>query len=229
MVPDDLEGDLQLAESIIDDSYVENTVRLQNIVATASFNMSIDLPSIAWMYKSDYSPSSFAAAQIKLKVPEITALIFSTGKLVVTGAHNENVSRTCVQIFYHMIKAVHPEIEITETGIRNIVASCQLSSYIDLEKLFAAYPISSHYAPSLFPGLRFKLHEPRCKVLLFVKGRIVITGCNNREDVARAYQQIKAIIDPYLSTTPITHDGIAQQREANKKRRLVEDEEEDAF
>ena len=161
--PDVDEVDLQLADAILPSDWVENTIFMQNVVATASFNKEIDLPSVAWKYRSDYSPSTFAAAQIKLKVPQVTALVFSTGRLVVTGAPNEAVSTNAVHVFYNMIRAIHPDIMITATKIQNIVASTQLSSYIHLENMLAAYPVSSHYAPSLFPGLRFKLYEPKCK------------------------------------------------------------------
>jgi len=218
-----------LDDSILPEGYEENTITLQNVVSTANFQMPLDLRAIAWRYKSDYSPSVFAAAQIKIKRPKLTALIFETGRMVLTGSSSENVAMNAVQVFYNMLKEIHPDLLITSVQIQNIVASAQLSKYIDLEKILKAYPVSSHYSPELFPGLRFKMYVPKCKILLFVKGRIVITGCNNRESIINAYRQIISVIEPYLSTTPIEHAVIASNRAAAKKQRLEEEFEADVF
>lgn len=36
------------------------------------------------------------------------------------------------------------------------------------------------YEPELFPGLIYRMIEPKCTLLVFVSGKIVITGCKVR-------------------------------------------------
>jgi len=224
---DDIVEDLQLLETIIPENYKDNELYIQNVVSTSHFNRAIDLHEIAWRYKANYNPSKFAAVQLKIKNPKVTGLIFDTGRLVLTGAVSELISMVAVQIFYGLIREIHPDILLTKLKITNIVASAQLREYIDLERILEKYPVSSHYNPSLFPGLRFTISNPKCKVLLFVKGRLLITGCSTREDLSLAYRKIIAVVSSFLSTAPIKHAVITSNRAANKKRRI--EEEEDVF
>jgi transcription initiation factor TFIID TATA-box-binding protein len=223
--------DIDPLATILPLDWKENTILLQNVVATATFNRSVDLDEFAWRFKGEFTPSVFAATQIKLKHPPVTGLVFSTGKLVITGAFSESSAFVHIHTFYNMLMQVHPDIVIKSAQIQNLVANTQLRKFIRIDALAKAYPISTHYAPSLFPGLRFKLHDPKSKALIFVKGRIVLTGCSNRADVIRAYQQIMAIVEPFCSDEEVKHEHIATAIEANKKQRIREqdEDEEDVF
>lgn len=63
---------------------------LQNLVATANLNLSLDLRKIAqWCRNAEYNPSRFSAVIMRIRDPRTTALIFSNGKIVITGAKSE--------------------------------------------------------------------------------------------------------------------------------------------
>ena len=65
---------------------------LQNLVATANLNcIELDLKSIALKCRNaEYNPKRFAAVIMRMQDPlRTTALIFKTGKMVITGAKSE--------------------------------------------------------------------------------------------------------------------------------------------
>ncbi|XP_016000353.2 TATA box-binding protein-like 2 isoform X2 [Rousettus aegyptiacus] len=61
--------------------------QLQNIVSTANLACKLDLKKIALHAKNaEYNPKRFAAVIMRIREPRTTALLFSSGKMVCTGA-----------------------------------------------------------------------------------------------------------------------------------------------
>ena len=59
---------------------------LQNIVATCNLATELDLKTIALKARNaEYNPKRFAAVIMRIRDPKTTALIFRSGKMVVTG------------------------------------------------------------------------------------------------------------------------------------------------
>ena len=76
-----------------------------------------------------------------------------------------------------------------ELKIQNIVASAILGGMMDLEK--AAYTLEhTMYEPEQFPGLIYRMEEPKVVILLFASGKLVCTGAKKEEDVYVAVDQL---------------------------------------
>lgn len=61
-------------------------INIQNIVATADFGKEFDLETIFQKYNTLYEPEQFLGVILKLENLNVTVLLFSTGKCVITGA-----------------------------------------------------------------------------------------------------------------------------------------------
>jgi len=60
--------------------------KIQNIVVIADFDEDLDLETLVKKHKMVYEPEQFPGAIIKIKEPcTVTALIFASGKAVITG------------------------------------------------------------------------------------------------------------------------------------------------
>jgi transcription initiation factor TFIID TATA-box-binding protein len=60
-------------------------------VSTANLGIALDLRNIALNCRNaEYNPKRFAAVIIRIRDPKTTALIFSSGKMVITGAKSED-------------------------------------------------------------------------------------------------------------------------------------------
>ncbi len=74
--------------------------------------------------------------------------------------------------------------------IENIVASSQISEGLDLWEVHEALE-ESEYNPDEFPGLVYRLEEPKTSFLLFRSGKIVCTGANTFTDPQRGVEMVK--------------------------------------
>jgi transcription initiation factor TFIID TATA-box-binding protein len=162
-------------------------INIQNVVATASLGQTFDLLTIVQMIPGvEYRPQQFPGLVYRLKKPRTTTLIFSSGKMVCTGAKSERQSRKAVMKVVEDLKKIG--IIITgkpEIKIQNIVASVGLGGTIDLEK--TTYSLEkTMYEPEQFPGLIYRMNDPKVVILLFTSGNLVITGAKKEEEVYRA-------------------------------------------
>ena len=48
----------------------------------------------------------------------------------------------------------------------------------------------NQYEPELFPGLIYRMVNPKIVLLIFVSGKIVLTGAKVREEIYRAFEVI---------------------------------------
>jgi len=72
-----------------------------------------------------------------------------------------------------------------------MVASCSVDFKIMLEKLSnTGHKDFSTYNPESFPGLIYKMTEPKVCLLIFCSGKIVLTGAKNKEDIDKAFKKI---------------------------------------
>jgi transcription initiation factor TFIID TATA-box-binding protein len=72
-----------------------------------------------------------------------------------------------------------------EITIQNIVASGDIGVNIDLEKAILILE-NSMYEPEQFPGLIYRMRNPKTVVLIFGSGKIVITGAKFEKQVPEA-------------------------------------------
>jgi transcription initiation factor TFIID TATA-box-binding protein len=162
-------------------------INIQNVVASATLGQDLDLSSIVRAFPGvEYRPESFPGLVFRLKKPKTAILIFSTGKMVCTGAKSERQSRKAVMKVVDELKRNGIVISgKPDTKIQNIVASVELGGSIDLEKI--TYSLEkTMYEPEQFPGLIYRMDEPKVVILIFSSGKLVCTGAKKEEEVYRA-------------------------------------------
>jgi len=78
--------------------------------------------------------------------------------------------------------------------IRNIVASAGLDGTIDIEK--ATYLLKrAMYEPEQFPGLIYRMEEPKVVFLLFTTGKLVCVGAKMEEEIHRATATLRQTLE----------------------------------
>jgi transcription initiation factor TFIID TATA-box-binding protein len=172
--------------------FPENIIpKLQNIVSTANLKCELDLREIALQAKNaEYNPKRFAAVIMRIRDPKTTALIFASGKMVCTGARSEEDSRKAARQYAKIINKLGFPVKFSEFKIQNIVGSCDVQFPIRLEGLANAHSRFCSYEPEMFPGLIYRMNKPKIVLLIFVSGKIVLTGAKDRNDIYLAFQTI---------------------------------------
>ncbi|ORX64549.1 TBP-domain-containing protein [Anaeromyces robustus] len=174
---------------------------LQNIVATVNLETRLDLKTIALHARNaEYNPKRFAAVIMRIREPKTTALIFASGKMVVTGAKSEEQSRLAARKYARIIQKLGFPARFSEFKIQNIVGSCDVKFPIRLEGLACAHGHFSSYEPELFPGLIYRMVKPKIVLLIFVSGKIVLTGAKVREEIYQAFENIYPVLTDFRKT-----------------------------
>lgn len=168
---------------------------LQNVVATVNLGCKIRLYDIARQAKNaEYNPKRFAAVIMRIRDPKTTALIFASGKMVITGAKSEFHSRTATEKYIKVLKRIGYPAKFHEYKIQNIVSSCDVKFSIRLEGLSFHHKDFCSYEPELFPGLIYRMVKPKIVLLIFVSGKIVLTGAKTREEIYQAFENIYPVL-----------------------------------
>jgi transcription initiation factor TFIID TATA-box-binding protein len=159
-------------------------IKIENIVASASLGVRIPLEKIVeHLEGTEYEPEQFPGLVYRMKDPKAAALIFSSGKIVCTGVRSiEDVNKVVKKVVKMIKDAKLGEPKTYSIQIENIVASAKLEANLNLDKI--AFELEySEYEPEQFPGLVYRMKDPKAAFLLFSSGKVVCTGVRKAEDI----------------------------------------------
>ncbi|KAI9999087.1 hypothetical protein PInf_003769 [Phytophthora infestans] len=168
----------------VDDDWEERLnleVKIMNVVGTVDLKTPLDLKTIALHARNaEYNPKvlkRFSAVIMRLRDPKTTALIFGSGKKLNFPA------------------------KFTEFKVRNVMGTCDIRFPIRLEGLLNDHARFSSYEPELFPGLIYKLVEPKLTLLIFVSGKIVLCGARDSNHLHQAIDKMYPVLLQYRKMT----------------------------
>jgi transcription initiation factor TFIID TATA-box-binding protein len=171
----------------------------RNIVATVNLGCTLNLKQITLHARNaEYNPKRFAAVIMRIREPKTTALIFSSGKMVCTGAKSEESARLAARKFARIIQKLGFSATFKEFKIQNIVGSCDVKFPIRLEQLQTRHQNFCSYEPELFPGLIFRMLQPKVVLLIFVSGKIVLTGAKEKSHIHEAFRYIYDLLQEFI-------------------------------
>jgi len=182
----DDEEDFEDEEEEFDEEELD--YKIENVVATVTVEITekIDLNQIARKHAEvEYNPERFPGLVMRIEKPRATILIFSTGKMVVTGLRKAAEAERVVEKVVKNIRKAGIKLSNPEITIQNIVASGDLHTNIDLN-MAAIVMEYAMYEPEVFPGLIYRMQDPKTVFLIFSTGRIVCTGAKQKEIVREA-------------------------------------------
>jgi transcription initiation factor TFIID TATA-box-binding protein len=171
---------------------VKAIISIENIVASATLNQDIDLSSVVKAFPSvEYRPQQFPGLVFRLKKPKTATLIFGSGKMVCPGAKSERQAKRAVRKVVRELKNNGIVIRRKPTiKVVNMVASASFGVRIELEK--AVYRLGrTMFEPEQFPGLIYRMDEPKVVILVFASGKIVCTGAKREEEVYESVSKLR--------------------------------------
>lgn len=172
-----------------------NEIRIQNVVASVLMRQTFDLDAIVKAFPDvEYRPKVFPGLVFRLKKPKTATLIFSSGRMVCTGAKSEKEARRAVKKVVKKLKSGGLTIRgKPEIIIQNIVASGQLDGQVDLVELCNRAHLggSLMYEPEQFPAAIYRMDNPKVVLLVFSTGKIVCTGAKKESEVPEAVEKLQ--------------------------------------
>ena len=158
--------------------YTHNTVSTVHIAVGV---VKLDLEFIARSLRySTYDRKRFAAITIRISNPKITALLFSSGKLVVTGAVSKQMAMNATRQIIGNLRRLYrlSSMSYSRHLIQNIVCNVCVPDImtIDISRIYKEHNNLCTYQPKIFPGLIFRPSRSPIVLLVFKSSRIIVTG-----------------------------------------------------
>ena len=166
-------------------------IKVVNIVVSTSLMHAIPLEKMAaTLSNTEYNPEQFPGLVIRIKEPKTSALIFSSGKVVCTGALSMDKVEERIKKIIKSLEKINVKITVKpEIKIQNIVASGSVGMDLNLNTL-AMKLENTEYEPEQFPGLVYKLAAAKATFLLFSNGKVVCTGTKSEKEVHAALDKL---------------------------------------
>ena len=168
---------------------------IQNIVVSTSLEHDIPLIKLAEVLpNTEYNPEQFPGLVMRIKDPKTSALIFSSGKVVLTGAKSLTKVQESLKKIIKNLEKIKVRIRIKpKIAVQNMVASGCINMDLNLNSL-AMKLDNTEYEPEQFPGLVYKLPGTRATFLLFSNGKIVCTGTTSETKLREAVEKLVIIL-----------------------------------
>ena len=168
-------------------------IKIENVVASTTIAREIDLNRLKnFLPESKYNPHQFPGLVLRLKNPRTASLIFRSGKVVCTGGKNiEDIKKAIKEVATKMAATGIRVYKRPDIEIQNIVASANLGKKLNLNEIALSWGLENvEYEPEQFPGLVYRMEDPKVVILLFGSGKLVCTGARKEEEVAKAVKKI---------------------------------------
>ena len=177
---------------------------INNIISSVSLGSNLNIKNIALKIKNAEYTNNFSKLILKSKNTKATATIFSSGKMVCSGAKTEKQSKSICIKFGKIVNKVGFNVELKNFKIQNIIASYDVKFKICLPKLFneinTLINISKNiynyvkYNSDNFPGLIFYMNDLKVSLLVFEYGKVVISGAKKKEEIEEIFRNVYPLL-----------------------------------
>jgi len=170
-------------------------IKLENVVASAVFERGLDIKAVSLrMEGAEYNPERFPGLIYRLRNPKVALLLFGSGKCVCTGAKNVEDIHTALRIVTRQMKKAGFSIEApSNIVIQNIVATFDVGANLNLNSIAITLGLERvEYEPEQFPGLVYRMDDPKIVMLFFGSGKVVCTGAKNAKEIEEAAKKLIA-------------------------------------
>ena len=172
-----------------------STINVENMVASTKLADEFDLHKIvAELECAEYNKEKFPGLVYRTKAPKAAFLIFTSGKVVCTGAKNVEDVHTAITNMVGTLKSmgiekIYPKPEII---VQNIVATADFKVDLNLNAVVLGMGMENvEYEPEQFPGVVCRVKKPKVVVLVFSSGKLVVTGGKTVNDCEEGVQVIR--------------------------------------
>jgi len=176
----------------------EYNIKIENVVASTKLAEEFDLTKIEAEFEgAEYNKQKFPGLVYRVSDPKAAFLVFTSGKVVCTGAKNVEDVHTVIGDMAKKLNGIGIEtIAEPEITVQNIVASADLKAVLNLNAIAIGLGLENiEYEPEQFPGLVYRIDEPKVVVLIFSSGKLVVTGGKSPENCEEGVEVVRQQLD----------------------------------
>lgn len=184
--------DAQTDKKAVPATKTSHNIKIQNVVISVDTGTRMLLDVLArHLENAEYEPESFPGLVYRIKEPKASTLIFTTGKIICSGAKSFDEAKLAISKLIKKFREIGLKVPSDpKTEIVNIVASAELGVRLDLNKIVFELG-ECEYEPEQFPGLVYRLDSPKVVFLIFNSGKLVCTGARSEKAVEIAVDNLR--------------------------------------
>jgi transcription initiation factor TFIID TATA-box-binding protein len=176
----------------------ESSIKIENVVASTKLAEEFDLTVIEAEFEgAEYNKQKFPGLVYRVSDPKAAFLVFTSGKVVCTGAKNVADVHTVIGNMAKKLNSIGIKtLDDPQITVQNIVASADLHTILNLNAIAIGLGLENiEYEPEQFPGLVYRIDVPKVVVLIFSSGKLVVTGGKSPEDCERGVEVVRQQLD----------------------------------
>lgn len=191
------------------EDYLSKDVSIANIVASARFDMEIELSAVAeelesldsrWVEDTDHRHEKGNRLIIDIFDNNTVIILAASGVHVLTGAKSYDELIDARQKFYCALEGIgllhsseFGDIKfIDKFNVKNLVCVGEFDSEVNLSAASIGLGLeNTEYEPEQFPGLVYRPDEGSATLLIFASGKIILTGVRDTETSQELFEQLE--------------------------------------
>ncbi|VVC33322.1 TATA-box binding protein,TATA-Box binding protein-like [Cinara cedri] len=186
-------------------------ISISNVVTNFSVKSHLNLRFLALNGNNIEYRRENGMLTMKLRNPNATATIWSSGKIACTGSTSESRAKIASRRIARIIQKLgYHNAKFSSYRIVNVLGSCSLPFPIKVIQFSEKYKTIAQYEPELHPGVTFKIKELKATLKIFSTGSITVTA----PSVANVYQAIEQI---YPMVFPFRRERTAEDERVIRK------------
>jgi len=176
----------------------EYNIKIENVVASTKLAEEFDLIKIEAEFEgAEYNKQKFPGLVYRVTDPKAAFLVFTSGKVVCTGAKNVADVHIVIGNMAKKLNGIGMETIVDpEITVQNIVASADLHATLNLNAIAIGLGLENiEYEPEQFPGLVYRIADPKVVVLIFSSGKLVVTGGKSPQHCEQGVEVVRQQLD----------------------------------
>ena len=177
------------------------SLKIENIVASGVIAESLDLGALSGKIKNcELNKKRFPGAVCRIEDPKMASLIFSSGKIVLTGSRTTTALADGLAVIIKSLNdAGFETLKEPRVAINNMVCSYDLGRYINLNRVVVTLDLENiEYEPNSSPGLSTGSKIPKLSSLSSLQERSILTGGRNLEDIRKGIDVLEHKLESVL-------------------------------
>ncbi|XP_034431233.1 TATA box-binding protein-like protein 1 [Hippoglossus hippoglossus] len=175
-------------------------ILVTNVVATFTTQCPLILRTIALNGFNVIYKREAGQVQMKLRKPKITASIWSSGKVMCTGARSEDESKRGARRVARCLQKLGFNVRFSAFKVVNVLAVCYMPFAINLIDFTKNNFPNVSYEPELHPSATYRNKKIKATVQVFSTGSITITGPNVK-NVVKGVEKVYPLL--FQCKTPL--------------------------
>ncbi|XP_017476560.1 PREDICTED: TATA box-binding protein-like protein 1 [Rhagoletis zephyria] len=177
-------------------------ITISNVVSHFSVRCHLNLRTIATNGSNVVYQREQSIILMKLRTPQVTASIWSSGKIVCTGASSEEQAKSASRRVARVLQRMGFRVKFSSYRVVNVLGTCRMPFGIKIGEFSTAHRQVASYEPELHPGATYRMKELKAVLKIFQTGSITITA-PSVQNVQLAVEHIYPLVYEFRKPKPL--------------------------